>query len=130
MQNVNESSSESNIIVTGIVKFSQTPHSINKMAYKFKMGKDAQNRPRFNLNQLPEGAYTFVVEFLTPTFNNVSVDCRSTLINVNNQISKPFPGYQKKLLIFISGKSPRLSTSWLISSVKERVLLQLKEKVI
>ena len=100
------------------------------MAYKFKMGKDAQNRPRFNLNQLPEGAYTFVVEFLTPTFNNVSVDCRSTLINVNNQISKPFPGYQKKLLIFISGKSPRLSTSWLISSVKERVLLQLKEKVI
>ena len=44
MQNVNESSSESNITVSGMKKFSQTPHSINKSAYKFTMRKDAQDK--------------------------------------------------------------------------------------
>ena len=69
MQDVNESSSESNITLSGIKKFPQTPHSINKNAYKFTMGKDAQNkyasRIGFNLYQLPAGAYTFVVEFFS-----------------------------------------------------------------
>ena len=35
MQDVNESSSESNITVLGILKFPQTPHTLNKNAYKF-----------------------------------------------------------------------------------------------
>ena len=89
MQDVNESSSESNITVLGIKKFPQTPHSLNKNAYKFTMKKLAQDkyasRIGFNVYQLPAGAYTFVVEFFPPSLNNVSIDCRSTSINVNHQ---------------------------------------------
>ena len=102
MQDVNESSSESNITVLGILKFLQTPHTINKKAYKFLMRKDAQNkyasRIGFNLYQLPAGAYTFVVEFFPPTTTNVSIDCRSTSINVNHQIFKSLPGHWKNLV--------------------------------
>ena len=39
MENADESSSENNIIVDGIVDFSGSPHNVNKKAYKFKMGK-------------------------------------------------------------------------------------------
>ena len=39
--------------------------------------------------------FTSVVEFLPPSFNNVSVDCRGNTINVNHQTTKTFPGYQK-----------------------------------
>ena len=102
MQDVNESSSESNITVSGIKKFSQTPHSINKNAYKFTMRKDAQDkyasRIGFNFYQLPAGAYTFVVEFFPPKLTNVSIDCLSTSINVNHQTMKNFPKYCKNLV--------------------------------
>ena len=102
MQDVNESSSESNITVLGIKKFPQTPHTINKNAYKFLMRKDAQNkyasRLGFNLYQLPAGAYTFVVEFVPPTQTNVSVDCLSTSINVNHQVFKKMPTFCKNLV--------------------------------
>ena len=102
MTDVNESSSESTITVKGILKFPQTPHTIFKNAYKFLMGKDNQNkyasRLGFNFYQLPAGAYTFVVEFFPPTGVNVSIDCRSTPINVNKQVFKQFPGYWKNLV--------------------------------
>ena len=66
------------------------------------MAKDAQNkyiaRIGFNFYQLPAGAYTFVVEYFPPTSTNVSVDCRSTSINVNKQIFKQFPGYWKNVV--------------------------------
>ena len=95
MANVNESSSESNIVVNGIKRFTRSPHSIFKNAYKFTMGKDVRNRYAsrlgFNFFRLPAGAYTFAVEFYPPTQTSVSVDCRSTAINVNNQFSKRFP---------------------------------------
>ena len=102
MQDVNESSSESNITVSGIKKFPQTPHTINKNAYKFTMRKDAQNkypsRIRFNFYQLPAGAYTYVVEFFPPKLTNVSIDCLSTSINVTHQTMKNFPTYCKNLV--------------------------------
>ena len=44
MQDVNERSSESNITVLGTKKFPQTPHTLNKNAYKFAMRKDAQDK--------------------------------------------------------------------------------------
>ena len=102
MQDVNESFSESNITVLRIKKFPQTPHTLNKNAYKFTMRKDAQNkyasRIGFNFYQLPAGAYTFVVELFPPSLNNVSIDCRSTSINVNHQTMKNFPTYYKNLV--------------------------------
>ena len=102
MQDVNESSSESNITVLGIVNFTQSPHTLNKKAYKFTMKKLAQDkyasRIGFNFYQLPAGAYTFVVKFFPPSLNNVSIDCRSTSINVNHQTMKNFPTYCKNLV--------------------------------
>ena len=102
MQDVNESSSESNITVLGIKKFPQTPHTLNKYAYKFTMKKLAQDkyasRIGFNFYKIPAKAYTLVVEFFPPSLNNVSIDCRSTSINVNHQTMKNFPTYCKNLV--------------------------------
>ena len=43
MDDVNQSTSESNIIVDGIEDFPNSPHDISKQAYSFRMGKGAQN---------------------------------------------------------------------------------------
>ena len=40
MEDVNESSSESNVVVTGIIGFPQSPHKINKKAYALRINKD------------------------------------------------------------------------------------------
>ena len=54
-----ESSSESNITVTGIKDFANTPHTLFKKAYHFTIGKNAQNeynaRIGFNFNPVPTG---------------------------------------------------------------------------
>ena len=44
MEEVNESTSENNIIVDGIKDFPASPHDANKQAYIFGMGKGSQNR--------------------------------------------------------------------------------------
>ena len=102
MTDVNESSSESNITVTGIKDFSNTPHTLFKKAYHFTIGKNAQNeynaRIGFNFNPVPTGAYTYVVEYFPPFMIDVSVDCRSTPLNVNKQIFKKFPTYVKNIV--------------------------------
>ena len=102
MTDVNESSSESNITVTGINNFSNTPHTLFKKAYHFTIGKNAQNeynaRIGFNFNPVPTGAYTYVVEYFPPFMIDVSVDCRSTPLNVNKQIFKKFPTYVKNIV--------------------------------
>ena len=102
MNDVLQSSSMLNIVVDGIKKFPNSPHTIFKNAYKFTMKKDAQNkyasRLGFNLFRVPEGPYTFAVEFFPPTQTNVSVDCLSTSINVNNQVTKRFPTYVKNIV--------------------------------
>ena len=102
MADVNESSSESNITVTGIKDFPNTPHTLFKKAYHFTIGKNAQNeynaRIGFNFNPVPTGAYTYVVEYFPPFMIDVSVDCRSTPLNVNKQIFKKFPTYVKNIV--------------------------------
>ena len=71
-----------------------------------------------------------MVEFFPPVFSDVSVGCRSTSINVNNQVTKPFPWYQKHLVQLVkykisspeylmvdmkcTGTSPANGTGWLI----------------
>ena len=102
MADVNESSSESNITVTGIKDFANTPHTLFKKAYHFTIGKNAQNeynaRIGFNFNPVFTGAYTYVVEYFPPFMIDVSVDCRSTPLNVNKQIFKKFPTYVKNIV--------------------------------
>ena len=89
MEDVDESSSESDIVVTGITDLAESPHSFTKKAYDLLLFKDAQNRYNsriaFNLYRIPEGEYTTCIEFFPVTMNNVSVDCRSTSLNVNKQ---------------------------------------------
>jgi len=43
MDDVNQSTSESIILVDGIEDFSDSPHNISKKAYSFRMRKGAQN---------------------------------------------------------------------------------------
>ena len=102
MTDVFESSSVTNITVTGIKTFSNTPHTLFKKAYHFTIGKNAQNeynaRIGFNFYRVPTGAYTYVVEYFPPFMMNVSVDCLSTPLNVNKQIFKKFPTYVKNIV--------------------------------
>jgi len=77
MDDVNQSTRESNIIVDGIEDFSDSPHDISKKAYSFRIGKDAQNwyafRLGFNMYLLPEGEFTLVIEFFPPAMDQVTV---------------------------------------------------------
>ena len=102
MTDVNESSSESNITVKGISTFSNTPHTLFKKAYNFTIGKSALNeynaRIGFNFYPVSTGTFTYVVEYFPPTTTNVSVDCRSTPLNVTKQIFKKFPTYVKNIV--------------------------------
>ena len=102
MENADESSSENNITVDGIVDFSGSPHNVNKKAYKFKMGKDAQNeyssRIGFNMFKLPEGEYTLAIEFFPPSTTNLSVSVVSTSLNIGQQSTKLFVNYSRSIV--------------------------------
>ena len=102
MENADESSSENNIIVDGIVDFSGSPHNVNKKAYKFKMGKDAQNeyssRIGFNMFKLSEGEYTLAIEFFAPSTTNLSVSVVSTSLNIGQQSTKLFVNYSRSIV--------------------------------
>ena len=102
MENADESSSENNIIVDGIVDFSGSPHNVNKKAYKFKMGKDAQNeyssRIGFNMFKLSEGEYTLAIEFFPPSTTNLSVSVVSTSLNIGQQSTKLFVNYSRSIV--------------------------------
>ena len=102
MENADESSSENNIIVDGIVDFSGSLHNVNKKAYKFKMGKDAQNeyssRIGFNMFKLPEGEYTLAIEFFPPSTTNLSMSVVSTSLNIGQQSTKLFVNYSRSIV--------------------------------
>ena len=102
MESVDESSSENNIIVDGIVDFSGSTHNVNKKAYKFKMGKDAQNEYSssigFNMFKLPEGEYTLAIEFFPPSTTNLSVSVVSTSLNIGQQSTTLFVNYSRSIV--------------------------------
>ena len=113
MENDDESSSESNIQVLGIVDFSNSPHQINKKAYKlrllFQKGSPNQYQSRlgFNLYKLPVGYYTFVVEWFPPEMSELSVAVQGTTISISNYTTKTFGNYTKTVVNFHRwGSSP------------------------
>ena len=67
MTDVNESSSESNITVTGIKDFPNTPHTLFKKLTISQLGKmhkmNTTQELGLTLTQFPTGAYTYVVEY-------------------------------------------------------------------
>ena len=106
MEDTDDSSSENNIQVTGIVDFAASPHQINKKAHEFNLVKDTdgsndyRSRIGFNLFKLPLGYYTFVVEYFPPEMNNVTVSAQGTTISITSQTTKTFENYTKTLVKF------------------------------
>ena len=102
MEEVDESTSENNIIVDGIKDFPESPHDVNKKAYLFRMGKGSQNRyySRLGLNmyKLSDGEYTLAIEFFPPTMDHVSVSVVSTSLNIGQQSTKLFPKYSRSIV--------------------------------
>ena len=96
MEDADHSSSENNIVVTGIVDFAASPHEINKKAYEFTRVKDTdgsndyRSRIGFNLYSLPLGYYTIIIEYMPPEMTNVIVTVQGTTISINNQTTKIF----------------------------------------
>ena len=106
MENDDESSSESNIQVLGIVDFSNSPHQINKKAYQLKLlfqkssPNQYQSRLGFNLYKLPVGYYTLVVEWFPPEMSELSVAVQGTTISISNYATKTFENYTKTVINF------------------------------
>ena len=106
MEDVDHSSSENNIVVTGIVDFAASPHEINKKAYEFTLVKDTdgsndyRSRIGFNLYSLPLGYYTIIIEYMPPEMTNVIVTVQGTTINIASQTTKTFDNYTKTLIKF------------------------------
>ena len=109
MEDTDESSSENNIEVLGIVDFSNSPHQINKKAYQLKLlfekssPNQYQSRLGFNLFKLPVGYYTLVVEWFPPEMSELSVAVQGTTISISNYATKTFESTPKQLSIFTDG---------------------------
>ena len=113
MEDTDESSSEYNIEVLGIVDFSNSPHQINKKAYQLKLlfqkssPNQYQSRLGFNLYKLPVGYYTLVVEWFPPEMSELSVAVQGTTISISNYATKTFEKYTKTVINFHRwGSSP------------------------
>ena len=103
MEDPLQSSSESNIVVTGIVDFQQSPHKINKKAYALKISKRSSDnmflgRIGFDMFKIPEGEYTICVEFFPGKMDGVNVNAVSTALNVNRQATKVFVNYSRSII--------------------------------
>ena len=103
MEDSFQSSSETNIVVTGIVDFQQSPHKINKKAYALKINKRSSDnmflgRIGFNMFRIPEGEYTICVEFFPGKMDGVNVNAVSASLNVNQQATKVFANYSRSII--------------------------------
>ena len=99
-----ESSSERNIIVNGIVDFSNSPHK-NKKAYDIDLVYTAgtqnyNSKIGINLYPLPIGKYSVVMEYFFPEDRNISLSAEASTAVIAKQITENFPNYKKLLVQF------------------------------
>ena len=99
-----ESSSEQNIIVNGIVEFANSPHK-NKKAYSIDLvytpgTQNYNSLIAINLYPLPIGKYTIIIEYYFPEDRNISLGIGSTTAVINKQTTTNFPNYKKQLAQF------------------------------
>ena len=100
-----ESSSENNISVDGIVDLNGSPHK-NKKAYSVIFTKDSDGsndyRSRIGINIFPLalGSYTIIMEYYWPENTNIQLTCQATTAWVRKQTSKDFSSYTKILVQF------------------------------
>ena len=100
----NESSSEYNIIVVGVVDFI----SRNKKSYEITLQKDAgtnnfRSRIGFNLYPQDIGQFTLIFEFYPPEMTNVQLSCQATTAWVKKQVQKDSQNYSKILVQINNG---------------------------
>ena len=91
LDDINDTSSEYNIIVEDFADFDQSPHK-NKKAYKVILQRDVgsnnyRSRMGFNLYPLPLGTYTMIFEYHPPQNTNIQLSCQSTTAYVHRQDS-------------------------------------------
>ena len=108
LDDINDTSSEYNIIVEDFADFDQSPHK-NKKAYKVILQRDVgsnnyRSRMGFNLYPLPLGTYTMIFEYHPPQNTNIQLSCQSTTAYVHRQVQKNFTHYAK-LLVQINNNS-------------------------
>ena len=99
-----ESSSERNIIVNGIVDFNESPHK-NKKAYSIDLvytsgTQNYNSKIGINLYPLPIGKYTVIMEYYFPEDRNISFVAGSTTAVINKQVTTSFTDYKKHLVQF------------------------------
>ena len=104
LYDINESSSEYNITVNGIVEFNQSPHQ-NKKAYDMTLIKDSgsndyRSRIGFNIYPLAIGTYTIVFEFFPPEMTNIQLSCDASEAYIHKAVQRDFTDYSKLLVQF------------------------------
>ena len=102
--NRDESSSEQNITVNGIVDYDGSPHK-NKKAYDIDLiyTRGTQNYDSqigINIYPLPIGKFTIIMEYYYPENIGITVSCQASTAIINKQTSKNFTGYIKLLVQF------------------------------
>ena len=104
LKDSNESSSEYNITVNGVVDFNGSPHQ-NKKAYSMVLTKDAgtndyRSRIGFNIYSLNIGTYTIVFEFYPPEMTNIQLSCNASSAYIHKSVQRNFTDYSKLLVQF------------------------------
>ena len=99
-----ESSSERNIIVNGIVDFNGSPHK-NKKAYDIDLVYTAgtqnyNSKIGINLYSLPIEKYTIIMEYFFPEYRNISFVAGSSTAVINKQVTTSFTDHKKLLVQF------------------------------
>ena len=87
-----ESSSERNIIVNGIVDFNGSPHTSGTQNYDSQIG--------INIFSLPVGKYSIIMEYFWPEDTRISLSCEASTAMLIKQTSKNFSDYTKLLVQF------------------------------
>ena len=100
-----ESSSERNIIVNGIVDFNGSPHK-NKKAYSIDLvytsgTQNYDSQIGINIFPLPVGKYTIIMEYFWPEKSGISLSCESRSAVLKRQTLKNFSSYTKILVQFV-----------------------------
>ena len=102
MENADESSSENNIIVDGIVDFSGSPTMSTKKLINLKWGKTLKMSILLALaltcSNFQKGEYTLAIEFFPPSTTNLSVSVVSTSLNIGQQSTKLFVNYSRSIV--------------------------------
>ena len=99
-----ESSSERNIIVNGIVDFNGSPHK-NEKAYDIDLvytqgTQNYDSQIGINIFPIPVNKYTIIMEYYYPEDTGISVSCTASTAVIVKQTSKNFSDYIKLLVQF------------------------------